>query len=223
MVKKTVGQLLRQARKEQGYTLESLAKITRIKVEQLEALENNAYDRLPPAAYSQGFIKNLADVLKLDKQEVLALFRRDYREMDPDYFSKPARFPFRKNFWTMTPQKFSFLIGLGAFVLIGIYLGLNLSSKPVLIVESPLDRETVDTDNITVLGQTTPNVTLLINGQAVELKPDGRFTVKLTLKQGLNTISIVASPPFGRENQVKRVIFYQVDGAASPDYPEEED
>lgn len=217
-MKKSVGQILSKARERQDLSLEYLARITKIKVEQLQALEEDAYHRLPPPAYIQGFIKNLASVLRLDESEVLALFRRDYREVDTGQQVKTLGSIPRSNLLTMTPQKLSLLSGLGVFALIGVYLGMNLLAKPQLTVKQPQDRAIVQATEVVVSGQTISDASVLINNQKVELKPNGYFEVKLALKPGLNTITIVAAPPFGRENRVTRIIFHPVDEGSVSSY-----
>lgn len=217
---KTVGQLLRQKREQRQLSLGELSQLTKIKVEHLKALEGNDFPGLPPAAYTQGFIKNLAQVLELNETEILALFRRDYREKESIIPDGPINLINRPKLLSMTPQKFSLLSGLLAFVAIMAYLGFNLFSKPFLAVDSPGEKEVIKIDQVKVSGKTNPNATLTINNQEVKLNPDGLFLVELALKPGVNKITVTALPRFGRENRVERTVFFQVDESGNTSYPE---
>ena len=77
---RTVGEILKKARLEKKLTLEEITERTKIGKEYLSALEENRYQDLPPAAYTQGFIKNYAQILGLKAGPLLAIFRRDYKE-----------------------------------------------------------------------------------------------------------------------------------------------
>ena len=75
----SVGSWLRQARKEQGLTLESVARSTRISHHQLESLEHGRYDELPGDIYARGFIRSYARAVGLDDNEALVQFSSERR------------------------------------------------------------------------------------------------------------------------------------------------
>ena len=70
-----VGNRLREAREQQGLSLEQAEETTRIRRVFLEALEEERFDVLPGDVYARGFIRNYAQFLGLDPQELLASFR----------------------------------------------------------------------------------------------------------------------------------------------------
>lgn len=75
-----IGKILSAARKEKNLTLEEVSERTKIRSKYLEAIEENAWQKLPGVAYIRGFIKSYADIVGLDSQKVLLLFRREYAE-----------------------------------------------------------------------------------------------------------------------------------------------
>jgi len=77
---RTVGEILKKNRQEQKLTLEEIEEKTKIRKRHLSALEEDRYQDLPSATYSQGFIKNYAQFLGLKPEPLLAIFRRDYKE-----------------------------------------------------------------------------------------------------------------------------------------------
>lgn len=77
---RTVGEILKKARLEKKLTLKEIEERTKVRKEYLKALEENRYQDLPSAAYTQGFIKNYSQILGLKPAPLLAIFRRDYKE-----------------------------------------------------------------------------------------------------------------------------------------------
>jgi cytoskeletal protein RodZ len=70
----TVGQLLRATREAKGQTLEDIEAVTRIRARHLSALEADDYAALPSPAQARGFVKNYAEYLELDIQDVLGRY-----------------------------------------------------------------------------------------------------------------------------------------------------
>jgi hypothetical protein len=92
----TVGQLLRAARESRGQTLDDIESVTRIRARHLAALEADDYAALPSLAQARGFVKNYAEYLELDIQDILgryeqALKKRPVRAGDrPGSGSRPG-------------------------------------------------------------------------------------------------------------------------------------
>lgn len=72
-----LGERLRQAREEQGLSLEQVAVETRILKHALIALEDGAYGRLPGDVVTRGFIRNYAQYLSLSTEELIDIYRRE--------------------------------------------------------------------------------------------------------------------------------------------------
>jgi len=67
----TVGEYLQRHRKAIGYTIEDVARITRINPHYLKAIEENDYNKLPAPAFTQGFLRSYAKLLSLDEKDVI--------------------------------------------------------------------------------------------------------------------------------------------------------
>jgi cytoskeletal protein RodZ len=78
------GQYLKNLREENGKTLEEIAENTKIAVSNLESLERDRYDLLPPRVFVKGFIRSYIQELGLDPEESLKKFEE---------FSKQGEFP----------------------------------------------------------------------------------------------------------------------------------
>ena len=88
MRKKTIGEVLRLARTNQGLTLEELHKKTEIQLDMLEAMEADDFDQLPSPFYARSFLRKYALAVELDERIVLDAYDSGsmitYEEVDVD-------------------------------------------------------------------------------------------------------------------------------------------
>jgi len=75
---KPVGTILKNARMQEGLSLEELHAMTKIRIKYLDAIEQNEWGLLPGSTYAHGFIKRYAEAVGLDPEKVHALFRREF-------------------------------------------------------------------------------------------------------------------------------------------------
>ena len=68
----TLGEKLRQAREERGFTLSEVAEQTRISSLYLESIESDDYRILPGGIFNKGFVKSFAKFVGINEQEALA-------------------------------------------------------------------------------------------------------------------------------------------------------
>jgi len=72
----TPGRALRRAREERGMSTRELAAVTRIAPRLVADLERDHYEDFPAEVFVRGFLKNCARELKLDPDELVALYQR---------------------------------------------------------------------------------------------------------------------------------------------------
>ena len=70
-----LGDRLKEARKAKGYTLDDLQGITKIQKRYLTGIENEEYSSMPGSFYVRAFIKQYAEAVGLDADEMLALYK----------------------------------------------------------------------------------------------------------------------------------------------------
>ena len=70
-----LGDRLREARTAKGFTLEDLQSITKIQKRYLSGIENEDYSMMPGSFYVRAFIKQYAEAVGLDSDEMLSLYR----------------------------------------------------------------------------------------------------------------------------------------------------
>lgn len=67
-----IGEELRRERTRQGLTLDDISRRTRISLRSLEAIEADAFDRLPGVVFARNFVRLYAIDLKLDPESLIA-------------------------------------------------------------------------------------------------------------------------------------------------------
>jgi len=82
---------------------------------------------------------------------------------------------------------------------------------PLLEVTSPEPSSTISgADNtVNAMGQTEEDVSVTVNGRFVLVKPDGTFSMKMTLSEGDNLLTFVATDEAGNQTTVERHVTYQ--------------
>lgn len=208
---RTVGQILKDARESKQYTLEEVEKSTKIRKELLEALEADDFNKLPPATFVQGFIKNYGGFLKLNPDKLLALFRRDFEaaEHPPkilESFSNPVS---QKKFALTPPRVLGLVIGL---IILGFFIYLWVEYRqfvgaPTLKVTSPQDQQSVDIPSILVEGNTDAEVKVSVNDQDVPVDKFGHFQEEVKLSGSVSIITITATSKFGQSTRIDRTVF----------------
>ncbi|QFP79973.1 helix-turn-helix domain-containing protein [Latilactobacillus graminis] len=81
-----IGQKLREARIEKGYTLDDLQQITKIQKRYLIAIEEGNFDALPGSFYVRAFIKQYAQTVGLDNDALLAEYQDTLPNTKPEEY-----------------------------------------------------------------------------------------------------------------------------------------
>lgn len=72
-----VGSTLRAAREKRGLTVKDIENETSIRATYIDAIEKGDYDSLPGEVYVKGFIRNYADFLGLNADNLVQEFREE--------------------------------------------------------------------------------------------------------------------------------------------------
>ncbi len=86
----SVGEILARERTARGFTLEDVAQQLKFGPRQLEALEQDRFDRLPGGTFARGMVRSYARLLKLDADALLARMQGKFDT--PDSNQLAARF-----------------------------------------------------------------------------------------------------------------------------------
>ena len=209
---KTVGGILRRARVEKGFEIAEVAAKTKIHPKFLGALEEGSYELFSSPVHIKGFLKNYADFLGLDVAQILAFWRREYKDAAREMPIRNVARPLKAPRVVVTP---GVLISLTIFVLVTVFLGYlswqyrSIAGPPLLKVTAP-ERDAIVSDaTLHLAGTSTPGTHLEINGQEVLVEESGRFSFAYVLSPGTNVLECVATNEFGKETVVKRRIVYE--------------
>ncbi len=183
--------LLKTVREEKGYELSEISKKIKIPVKYLAAFEDGNIHHYPHEPYCSLSVKEYADFLGLDGQEILKIFRRDYvqkTEVD-NVISKSNGITPKVTFTVLVV----FIIGLFT-----IYLGneyLKYTQPPQLTIDWP---SLVTTDVIEITGKTNPDATVRINQDLVIVNSDGTFSKKISLKTDTTKVVVESQSLSGK-------------------------
>ena len=79
---RTVGEILKTAREEQGLSLEEISLLTKVNLKYLSAIEADNWDVLPSIVQQKGFVRTYARVLEIDPGPLLGQLRPIIQEDD---------------------------------------------------------------------------------------------------------------------------------------------
>ena len=135
MRKKTIGEVLRLARTNQGLTLEELHKKTEIQLDMLEAMEADDFDQLPSPFYTRSFLRKYAWAVELDERIVLDAYDSGsmitYEEVDVDEEELTGRRrSSKKNKASFLPLFYFILFALSIVIFVTYYVWNYLQNQP---------------------------------------------------------------------------------------------
>ena len=135
MRKKTIGEVLRLARTNQGLTLEELHKKTEIQLDMLEAMEADDFDQLPSPFYTRSFLRKYAWAVELDERIILDAYDSGsmitYEEVDVDEEELTGRRrSSKKNRTSFLPLFYFILFALSIVIFVTYYVWNYLQTQP---------------------------------------------------------------------------------------------
>lgn len=208
-----IGNRLKEERKKQGYTIDQVAKATKIRPQFIIAIEEGEYTRLPGSSYTPGFVKNYIEFLGLPVRDSMAMFRREFTEKEyqgivPDSFVGKENIPFKTIRFTRAVSLVGMLV-----VAILLYLFYQYRSaffSPALLVTTPVERSTVSSQAVIVSGTTDVNATVTVNNLPAFVDTNGHFTKEIPVFPGTSTVTIKSVNSFGRLTTLERHIIVTV-------------
>ncbi len=221
-----LGDILRGQREKKSITLDQAAADTRIREKFLKALEDGDYQSLPGAVYTKGFLRNYAEYLDLDQEELVVLFHqeRGLQAAEPARTFEPMR-PIMRRSLIFTPAVLVPVVVLAGIVLFVGYLYYQFTSfavAPSLDVFDPATDSIAQDARYVLHGRTVPTgrVTVQVFPGPLtlsDIRPDadGTFSATVSLTAGSNHVIVQVLDQSGKANSVSRNILLQPTAAAS--------
>ena len=134
MRKKTIGEVLRLARINQGLSLEELHRKTDIQLDVLEALETDDFDKLPSTFYARSFLRKYAWAVELDEHIVLDAYDSGsmitYEEVDVDEIELSGRRRSNRKKNSFLPLFYFVLLSLSILIFVTYYVWNYIQTQP---------------------------------------------------------------------------------------------
>lgn len=196
----TIGEILKTARNLKKISLSEIERETKIKIEFIKLIEENAWDKLPAFPVVSGFVRNLAIMLDIPPENANAILRRDYPPQKLPINPKPD---VKTNFfWS---PKLAFGLGVTLLVLMVLsYLGFEyfkFIKPPDLEIFSPKNNGVVLNNKVSVSGRTTTDVFLTINNQPIIIDQEGNFATELQITPETNNLKFIAVSRSGKTTE----------------------
>jgi cytoskeleton protein RodZ len=131
---------LKAVRETRGLSLQAIFETTRVGLDNLAAVEDGDYHRLPPPVYARNFIRKYAQAIGVDEKPILNRYERHLESLKPPQEGTEVRKP-----WPEADRRYRFLfMSLAAVIVAGIlvsalflYDQAGKPPSPAPAVESP--------------------------------------------------------------------------------------
>lgn len=209
----SISELLRDTRVLRGLKLESIAVDLGINFKYLAALESGDFRSLPAGVYGQNFLREYAQYLKIDPKPLIEMFVSSTSEeigrVKKELFSKQVIKPGEM---LIVPKILKNLALAGLVLICFIYLSYRLKTivtPPMLSIANPTGNLITKNRSIEIIGLTEPETEIVINGEKILSDSTGNFLKSVSLKNGMNTITVVAQKKYGRQSEIVRQILVE--------------
>jgi cytoskeletal protein RodZ len=102
-----LGTRLKEARIAKGYSLEDLQDLTKIQKRYLSGIENGKFDMMPGPFYVRAFIKQYAEAVDLNPDEMLDLYKKEVPETEQDPGQTVSAAPLRSRNISSSRNRFA--------------------------------------------------------------------------------------------------------------------
>ena len=209
MRKKTIGEVLRLARINQGLSLEELQRKTDIQLNLLEALESDDFDQLPSPFYTRSFLRKYAWAVELDENLVLDAYDSGsmitYEEVDVDEIELSGRRRSNRKKRSLLPLFYFVLFSLSILIFVTYYVWNYIQTQPtetasanyniVTTTTNAPSSETTSSNQTTNPSSSTEASTVTVTGQgdviSVEYKtPKETAELQLSVTDATSWVSV---------------------------------
>ena len=210
MRKKTIGEVLRLARINQGLSLEELQEKTEIQLNFLEAMEADDFDQLPSTFYARSFLRKYAWAVELDERIVLDAYDSGsmitYEEVDVDEEDLSGRRRSNKKKTSYLPLFYFVLFALSILIFVTYYVWNYIQTQPspssvnysVVSSTSSTTSTSSSSSGQTSSSSSTTESTITVSGEGNRIEAlyktsKETATVQLTVSDATSWVSVSGS------------------------------
>ena len=207
MRKKTIGEVLRLARINQGLSIEELQEKTEIQLNFLEAMEADDFDQLPSTFYARSFLRKYAWAVELDERIVLDAYDSGsmitYEEVDVDEEDLSGRRRSNKKKTSFLPLFYFVLFALSILIFVTYYVWNYIQTQPspssanYSVVNSTSSTTSSSSSQVSSSSSTAePTITVSGEGNRIEARyktSKETVSVQLTVSDATSWVSVSGS------------------------------
>lgn len=191
-----------------GFNAKKMAEIADIPENHIFALLNNDFKKLPAYPYVRGYLMKIAEILNIDKEELLELYKKEI----PADMSEKDKLPFNRFSKQLSGRKK--LVFKIIFLLVAVYLIFRIDDLigiPEIKIINPAENYSIINEPAIKLSGTAGNFfdKLTINNEEIPINKDGVFEKDFILQPGQNNIEFKIKRFLGKETKVEKQIIYQ--------------
>ena len=210
MRKKTIGEVLRLARINQGLSLEELQEKTEIQLHFLEAMEADDFDLLPSTFYARSFLRKYAWAVELDERIVLDAYDSGsmitYEEVDVDEEDLSGRRRSNKKKTSYLTLFYFVLFALSILIFVTYYVWNYIQTQPssssanysVVSSTSSTTSSSSSSSSQTSSSSSTTESTIIVSGEGNRIEARYKTsketaTVQLAVSDEASWVSVSGS------------------------------
>lgn len=210
MRKKTIGEVLRLARINQGLSIEELQEKTEIQLNFLEAMEADDFDQLPSTFYARSFLRKYAWAVELDERIVLDAYDSGsmitYEEIDVDEEDLSGRRRSNKKKTSFLPLFYFVLFALSILIFVTYYVWNYIQTQPspssanysVVSSTSSTTSSSSSSSSQTSSSSSTTESTIIVSGEGNRIEARYKTnketaTVQLAVSDEASWVSVSGS------------------------------
>lgn len=219
----SLGEILKSNREQHKLKLDDVASRLNIQEKYLRSLESNDFKSLPADIYVNCFLKLYGNLLGLDVEELIELYKRSAKKgssATESVVTTSQGFFSRMYQNIVLPHLIRSVVLLCCIAVFLVYIGynvVNLIQPPDLIVVSPANNSIIHDNYVEVSGNADKEVIIYVNDKHVLGGQSGEFRTTINLQKGINIIKITAQNRHGKEAYEYIKVMYEVKDGDSQD------
>lgn len=192
--------LLKDTRLDKEYELVDISKKLKVPVKYLIAIENEDIQNFPQEPYCSLIVKDYADHLGLNGQEILSFFRRDFEQKKKGKLRNNDSFSFTPQF-TFSVLLIIIVISFVSYLVLE-YFKFNRPPHLKIIWPTIISGESFD-----ISGITDPDSTIRVNQDLIIVDPKGSFQKKILIGSNSEVkVTIESKSPSGKITTEEKVL-----------------
>ena len=208
-----IAQELKNVRQKNKLTKQTVADKININIKYIEAMENGHFDKLPEGLYGKNFIREYMRFLGINTEMINDMENTETKKKllkkQKRLFSIKA--PSIRYFIALPKIIKNIIITILILICVSylVYYINNIISPPKIFIIYPQKDQIIKKNNITITGETEPEINITINNKKILLSDKGNFSKNINLNRGVNVITIIGQKKYSKQQVIIRNIIVE--------------